>query len=84
MQVLPNMCMSCSHLHEKQDAEDAGWLAPSCDAYPDQIPADYWSNGAPHVDPDGSDGGIVWELNEDKEDILEVYIGFWGVDVSDE
>lgn len=80
MQVLPNMCMSCTHLQGNPFDIEQG--PPRCDAFPERIPDGYWL-GAPHVDPDGTDNEIVWELDEDKEDMLEVYFGFWGVEVSD-
>lgn len=81
MQVLPNMCMSCSHLHGKPFANDGS--VPTCDAFPERIPDAYWAEGAPHVDPDGDDADIVWELDEDKVDLIEIYIGFWGAEVVD-
>jgi len=79
VQILPNMCFSCKHLQEPFDIDGGN---PACAAYPEGIPDVYWVAGAPHVDPD-EDGGIVWELADDSDIVLDAWVGTLGGMIDD-
>lgn len=73
----PTLCQACVHQHPIGDVDEI----PTCDAYPDGIPWDYWGGGASHHDPDGSDSGIFFESREGPgaTAIVETFISFWDI-----
>ena len=55
MQVQP-MCLACGHL--RRDSEDSH----ECDAFPEGIPEEIWTNRFDHHDPYPGDQGIRFKL----------------------
>jgi hypothetical protein len=53
--------------------ESPGRDRASCAAFPDGIPEAILGDGFDHRDPYPGDGGIRYQLNPDKEGLLEAY-----------
>jgi hypothetical protein len=76
--MMPSLCYACKHL-------TPGSWQPSgqrtCAAYPQGIPWEYMGGGASHIDPepDGSDGGIVFEVGNEAyaRPLIESFVAFW-------
>lgn len=69
---LPTLCVACKHFRPKENDDDT----PTCDAYPDGIPWEFWGGGVAHNDSHG-EGGIVFESIDGFDDVIDAFIGYW-------
>jgi hypothetical protein len=62
-----NICDSCLFLRIPESYS----AKPTCDAYPDGIPADIWWGGSDHRQPREDDNGLQYGLMPGREDLLD-------------
>jgi hypothetical protein len=66
-----SMCSSCANLDRK--VNPIAGMPTTCKAFPDGIPSKYFMAGAPHVESDGTDNGIVYERDLKKNRMFNLY-----------
>lgn len=76
----PNICAACTRLDRKGigDREIPAGNTPTCEAFPDGIPAKIWYDGRDHRQPYRGDGGVRFELDLSRRRFLEVYEDYHG------